>query len=287
MAIMTTSDLWSPFVEFGFMRRGLVAALALSLAAGPLGTLLQMRRLSLVADVMSHAVLPGAAIAFLFAGFSLSWMGFGGLIAGLCIAIAAGFVTRSTPIQEDTSFAALYILAIASGVAILSTAGSNLDLVHVLFGSLLAIDDTALIAIAVVSGVTLLTLATCWRALIVSTVDPDFLRVRGGATAVHMLFLVLLVLNLVAAFQALGTVLSVGLLILPPATARLWARSLSGTVILATVLALVSSYAGLIASYAFDLPSGPSIVLAAGVFYVLSIGTRRYFTSAAATVRAL
>ncbi len=225
------------------MRRGLVAALALSLAAGPLGTLLQMRRLSLVADVMSHAVLPGAAIAFLFAGFSLSWMGFGGLIAGLCIAVAAGFVTRSTPIQEDTSFAALYILAIASGVAILSTAGSNLDLVHVLFGSLLAIDDTALIGIATVSSVTLLVLAACWRALIVSTVDPDFLRVRGGATTVHMLFLVLLVLNLVAGFQALGTVLAVGLLILPPATARLWARSLSGTVVLATVLALLSSYA--------------------------------------------
>jgi zinc/manganese transport system permease protein len=287
MITMNIDDLWAPFVEFGFMRRGLVAALALSLAAGPLGTLLQMRRLSLVADVMSHAVLPGAAIAFLFAGFSLSWMGFGGLIAGLCIAIAAGFVTRSTPIQEDTSFAALYILAIASGVAILSTAGSNLDLVHVLFGSLLAIDDTALIGIATVSSVTLLLLAVCWRALIVSTVDPDFLRVRGGANVVHMLFLVLLVLNLVAGFQALGTVLSVGLLILPPATARLWAKSLAGTVMLATVLALLSSYAGLIASYAFDLPSGPSIVLAAGVLYVTSLATRRYFASAATTVRAL
>ncbi|MDB5365044.1 MAG: zinc transporter permease [Rhodospirillales bacterium] len=271
---MNVDDLWAPFVEFGFMRRGLVAALALSLAAGPLGTLLQLRRLSLVADVMSHAVLPGAAVAFLFAGFSLSWMGFGGLVAGLCIAVAAGFITRSTPIQEDASFAALYILAIASGVAILSTAGSNLDLVHVLFGSLLAIDDTALLLIAAVSSLTLLVLAACWRALVVSTVDPDFLRARGGATIAHTLFLVLLVLNLVAGFQALGTVLSVGLLILPPATARLWARSLSGTVALATGLALLSSYAGLIASYAFDLPSGPSIVLAAGALYVTSLGLR-------------
>lgn len=272
---MTIDDLWAPFVEFGFMRRGLVAALALSLAAGPLGTLLQLRRLSLVADVMSHAMLPGAAVAFLFAGFSLSWMGFGGLVAGLSIAIGAGFVTRSTPIQEDASFAALYILAIASGVAILSTAGSNVDLVHVLFGSLLAIDDTALVAVAAVTSATLLLLAVFWRALVVSTVDPDFLRVRGGATAIHMLFLVLLVLNLVAGFQALGTVLSVGLLILPAATARLWAKSLSGTVALATLLALVSSYAGLIASYTADLPSGPSIVLAAGAFYLASLALRR------------
>jgi zinc/manganese transport system permease protein len=268
---MSFDDLYAPFLEFGFMRRALVAALALSIATGPLGTLLQLKRLSLVADVMSHALLPGAAIAFLFAGFSLSWMGLGGLAAGLFIAVAAGFITRTTKLQEDTSFAALYVLAIALGVAILSTAGSNVDLVHVLFGSLLAIDDTALFLIAGVTSLTLLALALCWRALVASTVDPDFLRVRGGAVTAHLLFLVLLVLNLVAGFQALGTVLAVGLLILPPATARLWAHSLPATVLLATAIAACASYAGLIASYAFELPSGPSIVLAAGVLYLASL----------------
>jgi zinc/manganese transport system permease protein len=89
-----------PFVEFGFMRRALIACLALSIGSGPIGVLLLLRRMSLIGDAMSHAVLPGAAVGFLFAGLSLPAMGVGGLVAGLAVALLSGLVSRTTELRE-------------------------------------------------------------------------------------------------------------------------------------------------------------------------------------------
>lgn len=261
-----------PFAEFGFLRRALVAVLALAIAAGPIGTLLILRRMSLVGDAMSHAVLPGAAIGFLLAGLSLPWMSLGGAIAGLTVALLAGFVTRATPLREDASFATFYILSIAAGVMIVSLSGSNVDLLHVLFGSILAVDRPALLLVAGIVSVTLLAVALLYRPLVAASADPDFLRARGGREGMlHAAFLVLLVLNLVAAFQALGTLLAIGLLMLPAAAARFWVRTLPRLMLLSSAIAAVSGYAGLVISYAADLPSGPSIVLSAGALYLLSL----------------
>jgi zinc/manganese transport system permease protein len=137
--------LMAPFLEFSFMRRALVACLALRLGCGPGGVLLVLRRMSLVGDAMSHAVLPGAAIGFLVAGFSLTAMSLGGFAAGLVVALLAGLVTRSTEQREDASFAAFYLISLALGVLIVSTRGSNVDLMHVLFGTILAVDDVSLL----------------------------------------------------------------------------------------------------------------------------------------------
>jgi zinc/manganese transport system permease protein len=261
-----------PFLEFAFLRRALVAVLALAVAAGPIGTLLILRRMSLVGDAMSHAVLPGAAIGFLLAGLSLPWMSLGGAIAGLTVALLAGFVTRATSLREDASFATFYILSIAAGVMIVSLSGSSVDLLHVLFGSILAVDGPALLLVAGIVSVTLLAVALLYRPLVAASADPDFLRARGGGEGVlHAAFLVLLVLNLVAAFQALGTLLAIGLLMLPAAGARFWVRSLPRLMLLSSAFAALSGYAGLVISYAADLPSGPSIVLSAGALYLLSL----------------
>ena len=138
----------APFVEFDFMRRALVGALALSLGAGPIGVFLMLRRMSLVGDAMAHAILPGAAIGYLFAGLSLGFMTMGGLIAGFVVALLAGFVTRVTVLKEDASLASFYLLSLAGGVTIVSLKGSNVDLLHVLFGSVLALDDPTLILLA-------------------------------------------------------------------------------------------------------------------------------------------
>ncbi len=129
----------------GFMRRALVASIALGLGSGPVGVLLMLRRMSSVGDAMSHAVLPGAAIGFLIAGgVSLPAMGLGGLVAGLSVALLSGLVSRTTPLREDASFASFYLASLALGVLIVSLRGSNMDLLHVLFGTILAIDATAL-----------------------------------------------------------------------------------------------------------------------------------------------
>ena len=206
---MTTySAFIAPFVDYGFMRRALVACLALGLGSAPIGVLLMLRRMSLVGDAMSHAILPGAAVGFLVAGgLSLPAMGLGGLIAGLSVALLSGLISRTTALREDASFATFYLTSLALGVLIVSLRGSNIDLLHVLFGTILAIDATALYLVGGIASFTLVTLALVYRPLVAECFDPGFLRaVAGRGSAYHFLFLFLVVLNLVAGFQALGHV---------------------------------------------------------------------------------
>jgi len=261
-----------PFLEFAFMRRALVACLALGLGCGPVGVLLVLRRMSLVGDAMSHAVLPGAAIGFVYAGLSLPVMSLGGFLAGVTVALLSGAVARITPLREDASFAAFYLISLGLGVMIVSTSGSNVDLMHVLFGSVLAVDDAALLLVASITTVTLMTLAVIYRPLVIESFDPGFLRALGGGGGIyHMIFMLLMVLNLVAGFQALGTLMSVGLMMLPAAAARFWARELWSMALVAALIGVVSGVAGLLLSYHLNLPSGPAIVLTCGAAYLLSV----------------
>lgn len=262
----------APFVEFDFMRRAFVGALALSLGAGPIGVFLMLRRMSLVGDAMAHAILPGAAIGYLFAGLSLGFMTMGGLIAGFVVALLAGFVTRVTVLKEDASLASFYLLSLAGGVTIVSLKGSNVDLLHVLFGSVLALDDPTLILLAGSATVTLVFLALIYRPLVLECVDPGYLRsVSKSGALVHLGFLVVVVLNLVAGFHALGTLLAVGLIMLPAIAARFWTENVGGMIGVATLIGIVSSAAGILVSYHAGLPTGPTIILAAGSLYILSI----------------
>ena len=139
---------FAPFAEFAFMRRALLGCIAISVGATPVGVFLMLRRMSLTGDAMAHAILPGAAIGYLIAGLSLGAMTIGGLVAGMAVALLSGFVTRVTALREDASLAAFYLISLALGVLIVSTRGSNVDLMHVLFGTVLALDDAALILLA-------------------------------------------------------------------------------------------------------------------------------------------
>jgi zinc/manganese transport system permease protein len=264
--------LLAPFADYGFMRRALVACLALAISAAPIGVLLVLRRMSLVGDALSHAVLPGAAIGFLVAGFSLPAMGLGGFVAGLAVAGLAGLAARTTALREDASFAGFYLISLSLGVLIVSLRGSNVDLLHVLFGTILAVDDTALFVIGGIASLTVLALAGFYRPLVAQSVDPVFLRGVGVRDGVfHFLFLVLVVLNLVAGFQTLGTLMAVGLMMLPASAAQLWTRSLPAMMVLAAAIAFLSGWLGLLASFRFGLASGPTILVVAGAIYCLSL----------------
>ncbi|MGH6678222.1 MAG: metal ABC transporter permease [Bradyrhizobium sp.] len=270
---MSVSDvLIAPFTEFEFMRRALAALVALSLAGAPIGVFLMLRRMSLIGDAMAHAILPGAAIGFLLWGLNLFAMTTGGLIAGFTVAILAGLVTRTTGLKEDASLATFYLTSLALGVCIVSIKGNNIDLLNVLFGNVLAMDNQTLLVIAANASITLVALAVIYRPLVIESVDPLFLRTvsKAGAPA-HLLFLGLLVLNLVNGFQALGTLLAVGLMILPAGIARFWSRDITGLILIAVVSALVSGYAGLVLSFQTRLPSGPAIILVAAMLYILSV----------------
>lgn len=269
---MITGWLLDPFADFEFMRRALAGCLALALGATPVGLFLLLRRMSLMGDAMAHAILPGAALGYLAFGLSLGAMTVGGIVAGVCVALAAGAVARSSILKEDASLAAFYLISLAAGVLIVSLRGRNLDLLHVLFGSILALDDASLLLITAISTVTLFALALLYRPLVLECFDASFLRsVSALSPVAHYAFLVLVVLNLVSGFHALGTLMAVGIMVLPAAAARLWTSRLSLMLALSVITALLSGLTGLLASFHADVPAGPAIVLAAGIIYVLSL----------------
>jgi zinc/manganese transport system permease protein len=276
------STLFAPFAEFAFMRRALVATLALSISAAPLGVFLTLRRMSLLGDALSHAVLPGVAVGYLVAGLSLTAMALGGVIAGLLVAAMAGAVSRFTALKEDASLAAIYLVALALGIVLISQHGTQLDLLHILFGSALGVDASGLLLVASVSTASVLILAAMYRGLVIEIFDPVFLRANHTQNARansarlapwvwHQGFLVLVVLNLVAGFQTLGTLMAVGLMMLPAVSARLWHDALPAQLLHASAQAAIASISGLLLSYHFDLPSGPTIIACAGALYAISL----------------
>ncbi|MDR3413499.1 MAG: metal ABC transporter permease [Formivibrio sp.] len=262
----------SPFTDFSFMRRALAGCVALATGCAPIGVLLVLRRMSLMGDALSHAVLPGAAIGFILGGFALPWLAGGGVVAGLLVAILAGLASRFTDLSEDANFAGFYLVALALGVLLVSKWGSNVDLIHLLFGSVLAVDDVSLLLVTAISGFTLAWLALNYRGLVLECVDPGYLQASGArGTRFHLGFVALTVLNLVAGFQAMGTLMAVGLMMLPAATSRLWTDTLPGMIFAAWITGLIASLVGLMLSYHFSLPSGPAIVLVAGLCYLISL----------------
>ncbi len=269
---LAAMPLISPFIEFGFMRRALAGCLALSLGATPIGVFLMLRRMSLAGDAISHAILPGAAIGYLFAGLSLSAMTIGGLVAGIAVALLAGGVARNSVIKEDTSLATFYLISLSAGVLIISMRGSNVDLLHVLFGSVLALDDAALLLLASFASLSIVAIAAGLRLIVLECCDPSYLaRISRLSPLAHYGFMVLVVLNLIGGFHALGTLMAVGIMILPSAAARFWVGNIVPLLLVAVVIALTGSLIGLLLSYYVNLPAGPAIVLTLGGLYLLSM----------------
>ena len=274
-------SLFLPFAEYAFMRRALVATLALSLSAAPLGVFLTLRRMSLLGDALSHAILPGVAIGFMLFGLSLTAMALGGVLAGLLVAALAGWVSRTTALKEDASLAAIYLVALALGVTLIARHGTQLDLLHILFGSALGVDTPGLLLVAGVASVSVLSLAAAYRGLVLESFDPVFLnsvnsvgpqkRAWWGAWCWQQGFLMLVVVNLVAGFQTLGTLMAVGLMMLPAVSSRLWHDTLPAQLVNSAVQAMLASCAGLLLSYHLDTPSGPTIIACAGTLYFASL----------------
>ncbi|CUH43735.1 metal ABC transporter permease [Ruegeria atlantica] len=261
-------EMWS----FAFMRRAFVATTVLSASVAPVGAFLVLRRLSLAGEAMAHAITPGIVIGFVTAGLSVMSLLVGGLIAGVGVAILTAFLARRTILRSDASLASLYLIALAVGIFILSAAGSAVPLKSFLFGSILGIDDASMVLVGGVATVTLLAFAVLLRPLIVSTCDPVFFETQTRRPwLVDQGFMLLLVLNLLAAFKTLGTLMAVGLMILPATAARYWASTITGQLVLGFLFALSSCWIGLTLSYLFpNTPSGPAIVLVAGGFFLFS-----------------
>lgn len=264
--------LFSPFGEYIFMQRALIGSFAVCIGAVPVGVFMTLRRMSLTGEAMAHAILPGAAITYVLSGLSLIGLTLGGLVAGLVVAALAGWVARTTHLKEDTSLAAFSLISLALGVLVISLERSNVDLFHVLFGSILALDNPALWLLAGIGSISLLVFAFLYRPLVIECVDPIFLRRSSAASSIaHYGFLFLMVINLVAGFHALGTLMAIGIMILPAAAARFWVTTLDGIMVISVLISFACCYAGLLLSFHFDLPAGPAIVMSLGAVYIVSL----------------
>lgn len=264
--------LFAPFIDYPFMRRALVGGLAVALGATPIGIFLMLRRMSLMGDAMGHAILPGAALGYFFGGLTLSYMTLGGLVAGFGVAIAAGLVSRTTLVKEDMAMAIFYLLSLGVGVTLVSMSGNSVDVLALLFGSILALDDSTLILIGSVSTLSIMLLAIGYRGLVMECLDPGFTGDTSRLGGLfHLGFLALVVLNLVAGFHALGTLLVVGIMIIPAGIARLWRDDVGGMIAVAALCGCVATLVGLLLSYHTGAPSGPAIILVLGGMYLLAI----------------
>jgi zinc/manganese transport system permease protein len=260
----------TPF-SYEFMQRGLLSAAVLSLSGGLLGCILVLRRLALMGDALSHSLLPGVALAWLLFGPSTTALFFGALVAGLLTALGSALLSRLTRVKEDAAFGSLFIVFFGAGVALVSKLPTRLNLTHFLFGNVLGVSASDVRLAALVSGATVLIFVVFYRAILLETFDPVFHRATGGhGGLVHFGFLALTVLNLVAALQTMGTVLALGLFLLPAVSAYLWCDHFLRMLLLSVAFALVSSVAGILLSYHAGLSSGAAIVLCLGTVFVVS-----------------
>jgi len=252
-------------------KRAFASAVMISFSGAPLGVFLVLRRMSLMGDVIAHAILPGTAAGFILAGLSLPVMGAGGLIAGLIVALLASLATRYTAIREDANLATFYMVALAAGVAMLAAHGTAQNLEDILFGDVSAVSRETLIAMTAASSVTLFGLAVIYRPLVIEAFDPVFLQSVGGRGGLYQgVFMALTVLTMVEGYRTLGTLMASDLIIIPAVTAQFWTRRLPFLMLWAVAIGIVSSAVGIMIAARYGLPSGPAIILVVGGIYFLS-----------------
>lgn len=260
------------FVEhlftYQFLNRALITSIIVGIVCGTVGSLIVLRGLSLMGDAMSHAVLPGVALSFLF-GIP---MFVGALITGMIASIFIGYITSSSKTKPDAAIGISFTAFLASGIIIISLINTTTDLYHILFGNLLAITNSAFLTTIVIGSIVLILIIIFYRPLMISTFDPTFSRMSGlNTTLLHYFVMLLLSLVTVASIQTVGIILVVALLITPSSTAFLISKKLYSMMIIASLISVISSIVGLYYSYIYNIPSGATIVLCTFVIYIITL----------------
>ncbi len=264
------SWLLEPF-HYEFMQRALVACVLIGFTNGFLGSFVVIRRLALTADALSHSLLPGLALAAILIGLNPGGLLLGGLLAAVFVALGGHLIASSSRVKEETAIAALYIIAFAVGVALIKYSGVRVSLDHFLFGNILGVGDADLWTTYVISCVTLLSLITLQRPLLLTLFEASVAQTQGICVSALLAILILLiVLAMVSSLQAVGVLLSLGLLILPAATMYLLSDSYSVMSWGGALIGTFGAIFGLLISFWANIPSGPAIVLVLGLLFLLA-----------------
>jgi zinc/manganese transport system permease protein len=261
--------IFDPFVHYAFLSRALWACILISMMGGFIGSILVLRRMSLMGDALSHGILPGTAVAFYYCGYSIYAMTVGALIAGLLVAFLSHFIAKKSVLHEDASFTGIYLISLAAGVFLLSIKGGNLT--HFLFGNVLAVSPNDLYLIGSCTFLVVIIMSYLYYPLVYDCFDPIFSHNLGiDSNQLNRIFLILIVVALVGTYQVLGTLMALGLLILPSIIARLWAKHVSSMIVGSMIIGSLCSFTGLRLSYEFNWPTSSTIILILGLLYLLS-----------------
>ena len=243
--------------RYQFLQNALLTSVIVGLISGVIGSFIILRGMSLMGDAISHAVLPGVAVSYMF-GFNYI---FGASIFGLLAALSIGFITQKSPLKNDTAIGVVFSSFFALGIIFISFAKSSTDLYHILFGNVLAVADTDILITCVVGVIVLIFVALFYKELQITSLNIQFF---------HYALMFLLTLVAVSSLQTVGTILVIAMLITPAATAYLLTNHLPTMIGLASTFGILSSVIGLFFSYSYNLASGATIVLTAALFFLLA-----------------
>lgn len=263
--------LTEPF-QHEFMRRVFVGGALIGFTNGFLGGFVVLRRLALMADSLSHSLLPGLAVGVILAGGLVPAALFlGALVAALVVAIGAQLLARSSRLKEDTALGILYTVAFSVGIVLIGIFKVRVSLMHWLFGNILGLSDTDLWLIYGISLVVVPLLSALQRPLLLTLFDPAVAMSQGiRVNWLNFLLMVALVLTMIASLQAIGVIMLLGLLIAPAATVYLLCDSYPAMLWGGGAIGMLGSCTGLLISYRLNLPSGACIVLVLGVVFFLA-----------------
>jgi len=254
-----------------FIRRVFVGSVLIGFTNGFLGAFVVLRRMALMADSLSHSLLPGLAVALLLYGLAPAGMFFGALVAALLVALGSQLVARTSRLKEDTALGALYTVAFSLGVVLIGFVKARVDLLHYLFGNILGLSDSDLWIIFGISLVVVPLLVALQRPLLLTLFDPTVAASQGiRVNWLNFVLMAGLVLTMVASLQAIGVIMLLGLLIIPAATVYLLCDSYPAMLWGGGALGVFGSFAGLLLSYWLNLASGACIVLVLGVMLLFA-----------------
>lgn len=269
-----------PFVEYDFLSRSLILGVINAIGLSPVGVFLVNKRMSLIGDSFSHAILPGVAICYLFFGFNYQMMILGGVAAAFVLSLIFVFLSKTESGEEDFHLAVIFVLSLALGVYLISIGKNKIDLYHILFGSILSSNNENIFYVACSSAFTLIQLLLFRRLIIFESVDYEYLNNRGFNTKIiRFIFFFTVYQNLVFTFVNLGTLLGFGFLIIPQAIARLFSRSLLKQSLISFIFSIVGLYIGILFSFHYSGPIGSSIILCLGIIFIILFLVKKFFSS--------
>ncbi|WP_303885746.1 metal ABC transporter permease [Abiotrophia defectiva ATCC 49176] len=250
-----------------YMQNALVTAIVIGIVSGAVGCFIILRGMSLMGDAISHAVLPGVALSFIL-GINFF---VGAIVFGLFASMIITFIRGNSIIKGDTAIGITFSSFLALGVILIGLARSSTDLFHILFGNILAVQDSDKWITIWVSVAVLIVIILFFKELLITSFDPQMAKAMGmKVNFYHYLLMILLTLVSVTAMQSVGTILIVAMLITPAATAYLYVNSLKSMILLSSTLGAVTSVLGLFLGTSFNVAAGSSIVLTSAVIFAIS-----------------